>query len=165
MPWWISMARPKGFCWCPAYSSNYGTPTCKRPPSTIFFYKRVGHFIDKFGMTRETRGFSFTSIIYYIVQFTAKFLSRNLLWNIQPDKCTAGTIDATELCATGVQLNLSQYLLNELLAVVEEEKEKGITFHYSWILIMISCVAWAEPTNYEGVDVPVLCRGARYQNL
>ena len=56
-------------------------------------------------------------------------------------------------------------LLNELLADAEEELEKGSAFHYSWLLILILFVAWAELENYQGVDVPILCRGARYQNL
>ena len=60
-----------------------------------------------------------------------------------------------ELCAEGVQMNLLHYLLNELLVDVEESQEKGTTFHYSWLLILISFVAWSEPTNYQGVDIPV----------
>ena len=69
-------------------------------------------------------------------------------------------IFVAELCAAYVQLNWSQYLINELLAYAEEEKEKGSAFHYSWILILILFVALEEPTNYQGVDVPVTCRGA-----
>ena len=71
-------------------------------------------------------------------------------------------IAVENLCVAGVQLNWSHYLLNELLAYAEESHEKGSAFHYSWLLILISFVAWEEPTNYQGVDVPVVCRGARY---
>ena len=54
---------------------------------------------------------------------------------------------ATELSAVGVQLNWSQYMLNELLAYEMEVQEKGSTFHYSWLLILILFVSWAEPTK------------------
>ena len=62
-----------------------------------------------------------------------------------------------ELCATCNQLNWLQYFLNELLEDVEEKHKKVSAFHYSWLLILISFLAWEEPTNYEGVDVPILC--------
>ena len=75
------------------------------------------------------------------------------------------TITTAELCAAGIQLSWSQYLLNKLLADAEEVLEKGSTFHYSWLLILISFVAWEEPANYQGVYVLVLYRGGRYQNI
>ena len=52
-------------------------------------------------------------------------------------------IIAAELCAIGVQLNWSQYILNEMLADAKEEQEKGIPFHYSWLLILILFVTLA----------------------
>ena len=55
---------------------------------------------------------------------------------------TVGTIAATEFYGTYFQLNWSQYLLNELLADAEEAQYKGSTFHYSWLLILISFAAW-----------------------
>ena len=56
-------------------------------------------------------------------------------------------IVAIELSAAGVQLNWLHYLLNELLADAEEAHEKGITFHYSWLLILILFVPWVESAN------------------
>ena len=102
-----------------------------------------------------------TSINDYTVWFTVKVLSSKLLQKMKSNQCTAGMIAAEELCAVGVQLNWSQYILNELLADAKEAQDKGSTFHYSWLLILISFVAWEEPTNYQGVDVSVLCQGAR----
>ena len=69
-------------------------------------------------------------------------------------------IATRKLCAVDGQLNCSQYLLNELLVYAEEAQEKGNTFHYSWLLILISFVAWEEPANCQGVYVPIGCRGA-----
>ena len=56
-------------------------------------------------------------------------------------------------------------MLNELLGYVEEVQEKGTPFHYSWLLILISFLTWAEPPNYQGVYVLVQYRGDRYQNI
>ena len=61
---------------------------------------------------------------------------------MQSNQCTIGMIAATKLCASSAQLKWSQYLLNELLEDAEEAEEKGNTFHYSWLLILISFVAW-----------------------
>ena len=55
--------------------------------------------------------------------------------------------------------------MNELVVDVEELQEKGSPFHYSWLLLLISFVAWEESPKYQGVDVPVQCQGARYQNI
>ena len=84
---------------------------------------------------------------------------------MRPNEYTVGTIVAIGLCVAGVQLNWSQSLLNELLKDVDEVQEKGSAFHYSWLLILISFVAWEEPANYQGVYVLVLYRGGKYQNI
>ena len=33
------------------------------------------------------------------------------------------------------------------------------------MLILISFIAWSNPQNHQGVDLPMNYRGARYQNL
>ena len=52
-----------------------------------------------------------------------------------------------------------------MLVYAEEEQEKGRTFHYSWLLILILFVACKKPTNYQGVDVPMVCRCTHYHNI
>ena len=56
-------------------------------------------------------------------------------------------------------------MLNELLEDVVESQEKGNAFDYSWLIILISFVAWVEPPNYQVVDLLVRCTGARYHNV
>ena len=112
---------------------------------------------EKYDMTRDTRGFTIAFVNNCVVRYVAKFLSNKLLQNMRLNECTTWMIPMEELCVVGVQLNWSQYLLKEPLAYVEEEQEKGSTFHDSWLLILISFVAWEEPENYHGVYVPVLC--------
>ena len=50
------------------------------------------------------------------------------------------------LCAEGVQINWSQFLLNELLQEEALAQEKDTTLHYSWLLILISFTVWSQPT-------------------
>ena len=59
------------------------------------------------------------------------------------------------------------FLLNELLDDAINSQKKGKSLTYSWLLILISFVAWVEFPNYQVMDVnlPVPCRGSRYQNL
>ena len=74
----------------------------------------------KYDMTKNTKGFFIASINDHTIRFFAKVLARKLLPNMREHKCTVGMIIAAELCAIGVQLNWSQYLLNELLADAKE---------------------------------------------
>ena len=66
------------------------------------------------------------------------------------------------LCAEGVQINLSQFLLNKLLQDAASPQEEGTPFHYAWLLILISFTVWSDPVDYQLVDFPVIYRGERY---
>ena len=59
------------------------------------------------------------------------------------------------------------FLLNQLTEDMMLVQEGKIPFTYSWMLILISLVAWMEHADYQGMDVEIaqVCRGERYQNL
>ena len=103
---------------------------------------------DKYDLNKYTRGFLISSINDHTVGFVAKVLATKLVHMIRSNQCTAWMIVVVELCEVGVQMNCSHYLLNELLENVEDSEEKGNTFHYSWLLILILFLAWEEPKNY-----------------
>ena len=105
------------------------------------------------------------SINNYTIYFAAKVLESKLLHNMCPDQCTAGEIALYKICTEGVHINWCQFLLNELLQDAIDAHEKGRAFHYSWMLILISFIAWSDPPKYQGVYLPVNCKGVRYQNL
>ena len=66
---------------------------------------------------------------------------------MQPTECTVGTVELVELRTKVVQINWSQYLLNELLEDATQPHEKYKTlFHYSWFLVLISFTE-ASTTN------------------
>ena len=69
---------------------------------------------EKYDLIRDTKGFAIASINDYTIWFTAKVLSTKLLRKMRQNQCITGMVVASELCAAGVQLNWSQYLLNEL---------------------------------------------------
>ena len=60
-------------------------------------------------------------------------------------------------------LFMMNQLMEEALAVQAEEW----AFTYSWLLILITLMAWMEPVDYQGMDVEAVkvCKGAQYQNL
>ena len=120
---------------------------------------------EKYNLSRDNRDFSIASINGIDVWFTAKFVSSKLIRKMWPNQCIVGTIFAAKQSAVGIQRNWSTYLLNEFLVDAINVQEKGNPFNYSWILILISFVAWEESLDYQGVDVPVPCWGARYQNI
>jgi hypothetical protein len=58
------------------------------------------------------------------------------------------------------------FLLNQFLIDCKEAQDKGMEFHYAWLLILIALVAWREPedTQFLGA-MKKPCLAARYVNL
>ena len=56
-------------------------------------------------------------------------------------------------------------MLDELVQDDIDAQQKGRPFHYSWFLPLISFRAWFVPQEYQGLNLPVTCKGARYHNL
>ena len=62
--------------------------------------------------------------------------------------------------------NYLQFLLVELIDnAVQAWEDPNHKFHYSWLLILVSFTLWANSPDYEQMDVPLPCLGAKYQNL
>ena len=59
------------------------------------------------------------------------------------------------LCAEGVQINWSQFLLNESIQDAASTLEEDNPFHYAWLLILISFTIWFEPADYQPFDLHV----------
>ena len=72
-------------------------------------------------------------------------------------------VELTEQCVAGVIFNWSEYLLNGLIDYVEQgQEEDKAKFHYSWPLILISFILWSNLLDYQPLNVPILCIGAKY---
>ena len=69
-------------------------------------------------------------------------------------------------CAEGYSYKQIEYISREFIVDVRDAQEKGIPFHYSWLLVLIALVGWREPTEAQFVDVPPYMPGAtRYASL
>jgi hypothetical protein len=51
-------------------------------------------------------------------------------------------IDLTGKCVEGLQMNWVSYLVNQLEKYYCEYRDQGYEFHFSWLLIRISFIAW-----------------------
>jgi hypothetical protein len=46
-------------------------------------------------------------------------------------------------------MNWATFLVNQFLIDCIEAQEKGMEFHYAWLLILIALVGWKEPGDYQ----------------
>jgi hypothetical protein len=58
------------------------------------------------------------------------------------------TIEQSDI---GVQMRRATFLLNQFLIDHKEAQDKGMEFHYAWLLILIELVAWKEPKETQFV--------------
>jgi hypothetical protein len=56
-----------------------------------------------------------------------------------------GVIVVVEKCVEGVLMSWAPFLLNHFLIDSVEAWDRGMEFHYSWLLIMIAFIAWNKP--------------------
>jgi hypothetical protein len=54
-------------------------------------------------------------------------------------------------CIEGLQIKWVSYLINQLEQDCREDQDHGYEFHFSWILILITFIAWEM---LEGVTFP-----------
>lgn len=73
---------------------------------------------------------------------------------------------ASRKCAKGVFFNWAQYLCDEFLANFRESQEHRTSFFFSWLLFLITLVAWDKPEESVILELPAgMCEGARYAHL
>jgi hypothetical protein len=54
-------------------------------------------------------------------------------------------------CVEGIQMNWVKYLVNQLELDYHKTQDQGYEFHFSWLLILITFVAWEM---LEGATFP-----------
>ena len=70
-------------------------------------------------------------------------------------QCLALVVELADLCALGEKFDWLRYLLNALIDdAMQAQHKEGHTFHYSWLLILISFTVWGNPLDYVEMDVP-----------
>ena len=65
------------------------------------------------------------------VRITANLLKLKILWKNIPNQCTSRIITSTNQSATGIQMNWSLFLLNEIMEDVVLTQETSKPFTYS----------------------------------
>jgi hypothetical protein len=64
---------------------------------------------------------------------------------------TEFVVDLVGKCMEGLQMNLVEYLINQLDLDYRQEQDQGYEFHFSWLLILIAFIMWELP---EGATFP-----------
>jgi len=72
-------------------------------------------------------------------------LACKLLWKCRKDQVLAWVITTTKKCVESTVMSWEPFLLNQFLLDCEKSQDKGMEFHYPYLLILISFTAWAEP--------------------
>jgi hypothetical protein len=85
------------------------------------------------------------------VCLTFQLLAGNLVRKNHPTQVTGFVVDLTGKCVEGMQMNWVNYLVNELEKDFREAQDLGYEFHYNWLIILITFVAWKMP---EGATFP-----------
>ena len=86
-------------------------------------------------------------------------------------KCQVATIPAYVIqlasrCEKGACFNWSQCLCNKFLENVREAQDHGRAFCYSWLLLLITLVAWEALEDLVLPELePDMCVQAQYANL
>ena len=62
----------------------------------------------------------------------------------RPYEVPAPVIKIAANCAEGYSYNWAAYIAKEFLEDVHDVQEKGIPFHYSWLIVLITLVGWKE---------------------
>jgi hypothetical protein len=69
----------------------------------------------------------------------------------RPTQVTGFVFYLAGKCAEGLQMNWAQYLVNQLDLDYRGAQEQGYEIHFSWLLILITFIAWELP---EGATFP-----------
>jgi hypothetical protein len=64
----------------------------------------------------------------------------------------ASVITKMEKCAARVMMRWETFLMNHLLTDYKEEQEKGMEFHYAWLLILIAFTTWRETKEMQFLE-------------
>jgi hypothetical protein len=102
---------------------------------------------DNFHTFRGKKGLDVANISDDVVPFLMQVLACKLLRKFCKDEVPTTVITTMEKCTEGVQMNWDTFVVNLFLIDCIESQEKGMQFHYSWLLILIALVGWKEPSD------------------
>jgi hypothetical protein len=107
---------------------------------------------DTYGdVEKGMRGYKIASIQNGVVCLACQLITGRMVRNNRPTQITRFVVDIAIKCVEGIQMNLANYLVNELELDCRESKDQGYEFHFSQMLILITFISWEMS---EGVTFP-----------
>jgi hypothetical protein len=71
-----------------------------------------------------------------------KLIASNIVRKNHLTQVIGFVVDLAGKCVEGMQMNWASYLISELEKDYREAQDQGYKFHFSWLLLLISFVAW-----------------------
>jgi hypothetical protein len=100
---------------------------------------------------KGTRGYKVASIQNGAVHLACQLIAGKMVRKNRPTQVTGFVVDLAGKCVEGLQMNWVKYLVNQLELDCREAQDQGYEFHFSWLLILITFVAWEMS---EGATFP-----------
>ena len=121
----------------------------------------------RYGLQHDRRYYCIDIINDQGMCIKARNLASKVVRKNFPIQCNLGYIVCRHKCGEGVQMNWLLFLMNQLVEDVMAVQAGEQSFTYSWLLILITLMAWMEPDDFQGMEVEAVkfSKGARYQNL
>jgi hypothetical protein len=76
------------------------------------------------------------------VHLTFQLIGGKIIRNNHTTQVTGFVVDLAGKCVEGIKMNWVSYLINELEKEFRKDQDKGYEFHISWLLMLVSFVAW-----------------------
>jgi hypothetical protein len=72
----------------------------------------------------------------------------------RPTQVTGFVVDLAGKCVEGLQMNWVKYLVNQLELDCYEVQDQDYEFHFKWLLILITFVAWeiSKGANFSDIE-------------
>jgi hypothetical protein len=109
---------------------------------------------DTYGdVEKGMRGYREDSIQSSAVHLAFQLITRKLVRKNRPTQVTGFVVDLTRKCAEGLQIDWEKYLMNQLEMDCREAHDQGYKFHFSWLLILNSFIAWEMSEGATFLDI------------
>jgi hypothetical protein len=125
-----------------------GLPTQGEDPTLMFADKKIDRALSeamkqKFHTVRGVHGLDVPSICDPTIIFVTQALACKLLQKCRKDQVPAGVIVATEkVCGRDFNELGAPFLLNQFLIDLHDTQDRGMEFHYPWLLIFLAFTTW-----------------------
>jgi hypothetical protein len=107
---------------------------------------------DTYGdVEKGKQGYKVASTQNGTVHLSCKLIIGKIVRKNRPTQVIGFVVDLTGKCVEGIQMNWASYLVNQLEQECRKARDQGYEFHFSWLLILITFIAWEMS---EGVTFP-----------